>query len=339
MTGRERFLSITQHQSTHCGFWHGHPHEDALDGLLAYFGAADDFELGLALGDDVCWCMPEENGLWLHPGGRKMFDFWKGRERHSLGEPGCFADCEDPAEVEAFEWPTLQHCDFSGTLALIERARSAGLAVLSGMWSPFFHDVADAFGMEEYFIKMYTAPEVVQAVTEKVVGFYEAASRSLFELAGDSIDAFFFGNDFGSQLSTLISPECFDSFVMPSFRRLVGLAKAQGCQVVLHSCGSIFDTIPSLIEAGVDVLHPIQAKAAHMDAETLQNNFGGKIAFMGGIDAQHLMTFGSPEDIRREVARVRAVFGPNYIVSPSHECILPNVPPENLAALAQAAAL
>jgi len=74
-----------------------------------------------------------------------------------------------------------------------------------------------------------------------------------------------------------------------------------------------------------------------MAAERLAVDFGGRIAFMGGIDVQHLMTNGTPDEIRRDVRRVRRSLGPYWIVSPSHEAILPNVPPENVAALAEAA--
>lgn len=337
MNGQEIFTKISMRQSNVCGFWHGNPHPDALPGLLQYFGAADDFELGQKLGDTICWCMPAENNMWQHPQQKVPFDFWGGKQRKTLGEGGGFAECRSVAEVSGFTWPSAQYCDFTGTIQKIERARKAGLGVLSGMWAPFFHDTADAFGMEEYFIKMHTEPEIVHAVTQHIVDFYYEANEVLYAQAKGRIDALFFGNDFGSQLGMLISPQHLQEFVLPHFIRLVKQAKNHGYKVVLHSCGSIFEAIPFLIEAGVDVLHPLQAKAAKMDADTLQQNFGGKIAFMGGIDAQHLMTFGTPADIRKEVKRVKQILGPNLIVSPSHECILPNVPPQNVAALAEAA--
>lgn len=120
-------------------------------------------------------------------------------------------------------------------------------------------------------------------------------------------------------------------------RELVELAKSYGYQVVLHSCGSIYKAIPYLIEAGVDALHPLQAKAAGMDAETLARGFKGKIAFMGGVDAQELLVRGRPEEVKEEVRRIKGLLGPFLVVSPSREAILPNVPPENIEAMAEAA--
>ena len=192
--------------------------------------------------------------------------------------------------------------------------------------------------MENYFVKMYTDPEVVDAVTERVVDFYLRANEKLFEQAANKIDMFFFGNDFGSQLDTLISPEMFDRFVMPAFVKFTDQAHRHGMKVLLHSCGSIYRVIPRLIDAGVDALHPIQAMAANMDAKTLARDFKDKIIFVGGVDTQHLLPNGTPQQIRDEVHRLRDLFGPNFVVSPSHESILPDVPWENIQAMAEAAA-
>jgi uroporphyrinogen decarboxylase len=123
---------------------------------------------------------------------------------------------------------------------------------------------------------------------------------------------------------------------MPWFRRFTEQGHRYGHQVILHSCGSIHAVIPRLIDAGVDCLHPLQALANNMDAETLAREFKGKIAFMGGIDTQKLLTNGTPEQVRAEVQRVKRLLGPNLIVSPSHEAILPNVPPANVEAMSQA---
>jgi uroporphyrinogen decarboxylase len=106
----------------------------------------------------------------------------------------------------------------------------------------------------------------------------------------------------------------------------------------MHSCGSIYRLIPRLIEAGVDVLHPLQALAKTMDAETLTGQYKDKIVFMGGVDTQRLLPYGSPAEVTAEIRRLRNLFGPNYIVSSSHETLLPNIPLENVEAMAEAAA-
>lgn len=338
MNGRERLRAILDHRSDHCGFWHGNPNPACAEELYHAFGAKDDFEMGFQMGDTCCWVMPEDNNMWRHPEGKPMFDVLGGAPRTSLGQAGVFAECEDIAEVEAFDWPDERYVDFSDTILAIERTREAGLAVLSGSWSCFFHVVCDFFGMENYFIKMYTDPGVVEAVTEHVADFYMRINERLFSIAGDKIDMFFFGNDFGSQRDMFISPELFDRFVMPTFARFTDQAHRHGLGVLLHSCGSIERIIPRLIDAGVDALHPIQALAANMDAVTLSRKYNGRLVFVGGVDTQQLLPFGTPAQVRDEVHRLRDLFGENYVVSPSHESILPGVSVENLRAMAEAAA-
>ncbi|MFA7334799.1 MAG: uroporphyrinogen decarboxylase family protein, partial [Kiritimatiellia bacterium] len=122
----------------------------------------------------------------------------------------------------------------------------------------------------------------------------------------------------------------------PYFRQLTDLGHRHGLPVVLHSCGAIKRVIPDLIELGVNALHPLQAKADNMSAESLAE-FKGKIAFIGGIDTQDLLVNGTPEEVKADVRRVKKLLGPCFVVSPSHETLLPNVPPRNVAAMATAA--
>jgi len=190
--------------------------------------------------------------------------------------------------------------------------------------------------MENYFIKMYTDPDVVDAVTEHVMTFYLEANQMIYARMGGKIDALFLGNDFGSQQDLLISPECFSRFVLPYFKQLIDQAKRAGLYVMLHSCGSIDRVIPMLIDAGIDALHPLQAKARGMNAENLKK-YKDDILFVGGVDTQELLPFGTPRQVKDEVFRLKDIFGSGWVVSPSHEALLPNVPPENLLAMHDAA--
>ena len=152
----------------------------------------------------------------------------------------------------------------------------------------------------------------------------------------DAADVLFFGNDFGTQRDLFLSPELFRRFVLPSFKRLIAVGKKYNKKIMLHSCGSIARIIPDLIDAGVDILHPIQAQAAGMSARELAQ-YKNDLAFVGGIDAQSFFVQATPAQIRDEVHRVRDIPGPNIVISPSHEEVLPNVPPENILAMAEAA--
>ena len=319
-----------------CGLWLGKPHPLAWPLLHDYFKTATEEEWRQKLGDDCRWIAPHDfmQEIYHDPSGRGMFDV--GLDRETFGSIGPLAACETIAEVEDYPWPNP---DYLNLEPLLHALRQTGDTYrLSGFWTCFFHNASGLFGMEEYLVKMYTNPEVVHAVTDKICQFYLEANERLFTAAGAEIDGFFLGNDFGSQQSLICSPALFDEYIMPWFAKFTAQGHRHGKQVVLHSCGAIHPVIERLISSGVDCLHPLQALAKDMDADTLARDFRGRITFMGGIDMQALLTSGTPAEVRADVRRVKKLLGQNLIISPSHEAILPNVPPANIEALAQAAA-
>jgi uroporphyrinogen decarboxylase len=110
-------------------------------------------------------------------------------------------------------------------------------------------------------------------------------------------------------------------------------AHSYGLKVIYHSCGSIVEAIPDFIDAGVDAIHPIQARAEGMDARNLRDLFAEKVSFCGGVDTQELLVNGSPEEVAAKVRELREIFPTGLIISPSHEAIQPDVPPVNVRAL------
>ena len=335
MNSRERIRALIAGETAdRCGFWLGNPHADTWPILHKYFGTNTEEGLRQKVGDDFRWISPQFfPNAYQDPDGKEMFDAGLDREKH--GAVGPLAECENISEVESFPWPNPDFLNFDACLEALRNAGSVYRA--SGFWTPFYHNVMDLFGMESYMIKMYTHPDVVRAVTDHVCEFYYEANERFFEAAGDLVDGFFFGNDFGTQRDLICGPAHFDEFIMPWFRKFTQQAHDHGYQAILHSCGAIHKVIGRLIGAGVDCLHPLQARAAQMEAETLAEDFKGQIAFMGGIDTQELLIHGSPAEVKEDVRRVKELLGPRLIVSPSHEAVLPDVPPENVEAMAEAA--
>ena len=131
----------------------------------------------------------------------------------------------------------------------------------------------------------------------------------------------------------MLSPEMVRRFIIPGCKKLVEQAHSYGLKVIYHSCGSIADIIADLIGAGVDVVHPIQALAAGMEPESLKEKFGDQVSFCGGVDTQDLLVNGTPEDVKAKVRELRTIFPTGLIISPSHEAIMPDVPPANIKAL------
>ncbi len=335
MNSRERIRTIISGKpADRCGFWSGNPHPETWPIYHKYFKTSSEEEFRRKLGDDFRWICPQFfEGAYRHPKGYQMFDAGLHKKYH--GQPGPFSDTENVKDLDAYPWPDPDHLNFDDCLRTLENAGDVYRA--SGLWTCFYHNVMDLFGMEKYMVNMYENPELVQAVTDRVCEFYYEGNERFFKKAGTLVDAFFFGNDFGTQLDLICGPAQFDQFIMPWFKKFTDQAHRHGYQVILHSCGAIHRVIDRLIEAKVNCLHPIQALACNMDADTLARDFRGKIAFMGGIDTQHLLVHGSPDDIKADVRRVKKLLGPCLIVSPSHEALLPNVSPENVQAMADAA--
>lgn len=327
MVEKRKILGLFYGSNTYHGLWLGNPHPDTVRNYCESQGFPDFEAIRVFLGDNCRWLMGEEY-TYRDPRGRTLFEvFLQGKHKP-------LEHCDSVWEVENYPWPDPNCLRFDVLKEALTKQRN--YVRFSGMWTPFFHILCDLFGMEQYFINMYFKPAVVEAATERVVNFYLEANRRCFEECGREIDVFFFGNDFGTQLDLLISPEMFQKFVLPYLKKVVELAKSYGLPVMLHSCGAIGKIIPLLLDIGIDALHPLQARAKGMDAETLAKNYRGKLTFVGGVDTQDLLVNGSPEDVRREVLRLRKTFKERYIVSPSHEAILPNVPFENIRAMAEA---
>ena len=327
MTSREKANKAFRRQGGEPAFWTGHPSDGTVANCAEAWGIAPTREaIYEYLRDDCRWIVAD--GAYNHPEGLPPFNPNHGGITH------CFAGAESVAALDSYPWPNAAYCDFTQVYAEIDKHPDK--MVFTGLWSPFFHNIADFVGMEDLFIMMYDYPEVVEALMERITDYYVAANEAFFAGLGGRADVMFFGNDLGTQLDLLISPEAFRRFILPSVRRLAAVGKRYGKLVMLHSCGSIYRVIPDLIEAGIDVLHPIQAQATGMSAADLAM-YKDKIAFLGGIDAQSFFVNATPDEMAAEVRRVRGILGPGIVISPSHEEILPNVPPANIAAMAAAA--
>jgi len=334
ISSREKVKAIFDRKNVSAGaFWTGHPGSNTVPIFAKEWNIEPTQEAIYSYLNDDCRWIAADWG-YKHPQGLSALNPSYGVERNSLSADGCFANAETIADIESYPWPDVNYCDFTDVYAVIDNHQDK--MIFTGLWSPFFHIAADFFGMENYFVKMYESPKVVEAATERIVDYFVYANEKFFSSLGDRADVMFFGNDFGTQLDLLISTEMFEKFVLPSMKRLIAVGKKYNKKIMLHSCGSIARVIPDLIDAGVDILHPIQAKAAGMSASDLAK-YKNDLAFTGGIDAQRFLVDATPKQVEDEVIRVRDILGPNIVISPSHEEILPNVPAANIKAIAKAA--
>ncbi len=316
--------------------WLGIPDPAAHEGLFRYFGAKDIHGLIEKLDDDLVpvelpYHSPTSDAIYA------AFDFAKKgrikREHRTLNAPGFFEDITDPSRVDDFDWPDpTKYIDSEECRRVVESV-PAGRAVLGVIWSAHFQDACAAFGMENAFMQMMQAPDMFRAVIDKIADFYLTANEIFYEATRGKLHAVLIGNDFGCQTGLMLSPELIRQFAFPGTRQLVGQARNYGVKVIHHSCGSVRDIIEDMIDIGVDAVHPIQALAAGMEPRGLKRDFGDRMSFCGGVDAQNLMVNGTPDQIRATVKELKEIFPTGLIVSPSHEAILPDTPPGNVQAM------
>ena len=321
--------------------WYGaDPETTAM--VAEYLGVSNDEESVLqALDIDFRTVRPVYTGpeLKLHPDGSRdsIWGIRRGGTYYGQALNHPLEAAQSIEDIESYPWPGVADWDVKSVRRQAEEY-SKEYAVMGGAWSPFFHDVAELFGMENMFIQMAESPEMVEAAVEKCMEFYLELSRMMFEEMADEIDIFFFGNDFGAQTGLLCSPAMWRKFFGPSVKAMIELGHKYGLKTALHSCGSIREVIPDLIAMGLDIINPIQNTAAGMDTEELQKEFGKDIVFFGGIDVQHILCDGTPDRVRQEVIRQSDILGRDgrYILAPAHDYLLPDIPAENIAAMYQA---
>ena len=235
--------------------------------------------------------------------------------------------------LEYPHWPSPDWFDFSG---LQERCEAwQDYAIIGGPWVVVFTDATELVGMDEFFIKMYTHPDVMLAVIRKVSDFYYELATRFFEAVGDRLDIFFFGDDMGTQRSLLISLKHWRIFCKPDIQRFLDLARQADIKTMFHSCGAIREIIPDLVGLGLDALNPIQVSANGMDLAELKSEFGERLCFHGCVDHQHILPRGTVDDVRKEVRRVIDIMSPGggFCLAASHDLMLDDFPANNVIAM------
>lgn len=260
-----------------------------------------------------------------------------GIERHGLGYGQPYSHPLATAtldEIHSYTWPSAGWSDVSGIRTEAGKFNQE-YAVMGGDWSPFWHDAIDLLGMENLYIKMFTEPEIVDAVLQHIMEYYLESSNNIFTAAADKIDIFFFGNDFGSQTGPLLDDTLFRRFMLPHIKNIVNLGHDFNLKVMMHCCGGFKALIPSLIEAGLDALHAVQPSCYGMELAALKKDFGDHIVFNGCIDSHHVLIDGDPETVKIQTKAVLDIMMPGggFIAGASHDTILEETPVENVLAM------
>jgi uroporphyrinogen decarboxylase len=270
--------------------------------------------------------------------GGNVFSFWGIRETEKETSAGWLWEVEQPPlanaeslnDLEKYDWINIDWFDFS--MLKTRLSEWEDYAIMASGCSVFQH-ATFLRGMDHLMMDMCIRPEMADYILGKFSDFYFEYYKRMFESTGELIDILALADDFGMQNSLLLSPDMFDTYIAPHLKRMVDLAHSYNKKLLLHSCGNIELLIPRLIEAGVDILDPIQPEC--MDPISIKEQFGKDICLRGGISVQNIVSRGTKEEVKRETERIVKILKQKggYIFAPGHPVLQDDIPVENIIAL------
>lgn len=337
MTPRERWLAVLKGQKPDrvpMDYW---ATEEATERLVNYLKCSREEELFQCLHiDRVITVQPRYIGPSL-PEDRDIFgccfqnvSYGTGVYRECIYHP--LAKYETVEEIkQSYRWPRADWYDYSEIPHQIIGKEDS--PIRGGGSKPFL-TYKNLRGQEQALIDLILNPEMVHFCLDKLFDLCYENTLRIYEAIPDKVMITYIAEDLGSQEDLMCSLEQIHQFFIPPMKRMMDLAHQAGAFVFHHSDGAIRKIIPDMIEAGIDVLNPLQWRCKGMEREGLKRDFGNKIVFHGGIDNQYTLAFGSKEEIQQEVIDNLRILGKGggYILAPCHN-IQAVSPPENIVTM------
>lgn len=260
---------------------------------------------------------------------------------------GAYWDIADPPlrgasidDLESYPWPDPLRID----LNWVERQEQEAKRLFNE--TPYVvsaeHPVYGVFelgcwmcGFDDFLMRMAIEPSFVHRFFEIILDYQKKVIDIYYGALGRYIHFTTSGDDFGTQTSTMVSPDMFRELIKPYLAERIAYTKQYTDAAFFHhSCGSVYAIIPELIDAGVEILNPIQPRAKDMEPHRLKTEFGDRLTFYGGVDTQELLPKGDAEEIDREVRTLLDCISASggYVFSAAHN-LQGDVPPQSIVAM------
>ncbi|MCC8167284.1 MAG: hypothetical protein LIQ31_14370 [Planctomycetes bacterium] len=245
--------------------------------------------------------------------------------------PADFLTMDDEDAVQAYTAPDI---DMPGAYTpirdAVQKSAAVDRLVVAAGYSGVFERAYGLRSFEAFMMDLAAEPERAMRLMNVIADFkVEDAKRKV----AMGVQIGHHGDDLATQIASFFSPDMFKDMFLPNIKRIFAVFKDADLPVAMHSCGNITAFIPDLIDAGLDLLEPVQPC---MDLEYLKREFGRDLSFWGGIDTQELLPFAPPDKVREETRRVMRILGKNggYIAGPSQE-VMNDVPVANIIAMVE----
>ncbi|MGA9060551.1 MAG: uroporphyrinogen decarboxylase family protein [Terracidiphilus sp.] len=224
-----------------------------------------------------------------------------------------------------------------GVIASIGGTALGDIALVPG---PFLKHPKGIRDVTEWYVSTSSRQDYIHKVFERQCEIAIENLARVQKAIEDRIQAVFLcGTDFGTQTSAFCSVRTFQNLYLPYYKQLCGWIHSHtSWKVFKHSCGAVSKFLPYFIEAGIDILNPVQCSATGMDPEQLKANFGDDLIFWGGgVDTQRVLPFGTPDEVREQVLRRCEIFsrGGGFVFNTIHN-VQAETPVENIVAMLDA---
>lgn len=251
-------------------------------------------------------------------------------------EEFCYFEDED---IKHFN-KAINEAAKSGRSVLLNLGGMGGLGDVGRICGTFLKHPKGIRDIEEWLISTVTRQGYIHMVFEAQTEIAVENLKRLYPIAKDKVDVVFIcGADFGTQRSVFCSPDTFRELYLPYYKKMNDwIHENTHWKTFKHTCGAIEPLLPLFIEAGFDIINPVQCSADGMEPEKLKKKYGKNLVFWGGgVDTQKTLPFGTPQQVREEVLRRCEIFskGGGFVFSSIHN-VQPNTPVENIAAMIEA---
>ncbi|MCA9412097.1 MAG: uroporphyrinogen-III decarboxylase-like protein [Candidatus Omnitrophica bacterium] len=343
MTSKERILGILNREKVDripVDLWHT---DEVLQSLKDHTGLKDKLAIYRKLGvDRILWAETSYLGETRPPeGADEVTDHWGCRRRTvqaGAAEYDEFVDYplagyDSPDSLDDYPWwPDVDQYDYQKMAAHV--VDNGDEFATFGPWISFFEVYCWMRGLENAMMDLALTPDLVQAALDRIEDHQTQMVRRFLKACPEKVDMALVSDDMGGQKSLLMSIRHWKEFIGPRLKRWCDLFHDHGIKVFYHSDGSIDALIPHLIEAGIDILNPIQHVCPGMDRGHLKGTSGDRLIFHGGVDNQSALPFGSPEDVRVETRECLRTLGDRggYICCSCHN-VQAGTPVENILAM------
>lgn len=247
---------------------------------------------------------------------------------------------EDEEMDATFKWPSVVK-PTPEQIAEVKRYRAEGYPIVipDHYGEGFLQCGPRIYGFQEWFMMMAAEEDRVKKILDKMLEKKIEHWDNMINAFGDDIDVVCECDDLGAQDGTFVSPEMFRKIIKPYWKEVFEHIRSKtNAKILLHSCGSVYDIMPDLIEIGVEAFNPVQIGAAKMDPVRLKREFGKDITFWGGgVNTQSTLPMGTPQQVKDEVKYLMDVFRKDggFVFSTIHN-LQGEVPIENVIAMLEA---